>query len=1511
MVENAGTALTRECLTETDDEQLVAHFQRLSLNPLPGMETLQAALLAVLEEQRRTNQLKEAKLQLQQLAMERGNRPIKVGHFIAKMGATDDVEAYLHAFEATAVREAWPRDQWVGLIAPYLTGESLNAVRDLGPHQETEYEVLKAEILSRHGLTKAGRAQRYHAWNFQPDQPPRAQMHELGRLLRQWLEPAVNTTAAVIETLQVDRYLGSLPYETQRAIGQQSLTTVEEAVEAVERHQATIERLRALRREPSGASTLRATGTRPKSTRVPPPTPPRVGAATAPVGRQPWVGGTARGAGTRQCYRCGELGHISWQCGKPMDESMPTAESVQGAHLFAALVGVTETGHERAPTCPVTVNHHDVEALLDSGSRATLVHRDLVNIENLAPGRMLPVSCVHGDTRDYPTVVLPITTTRGTIHTLAGVVDALPVPVLIGRDCPAFHQLWRETQERRHRETTKGKRAKGNTTEARARDIHRVPSRGRRQAASPLTPLFTLAGVATGPSDTDTAPDSAEEGELLAPAETSSEGENPGPEERPPLQGEYGTDQLQDQTLAQALRRVQVMEGAVLGGRESPTYPHFAISRGLAYQVVKKDGEIICQLLVPRSRRAQVLDYAHAHPLGAHLGMEKTKERVLQRFFWPGVHKDTENFCRTCPECQKVAPKTAYRNPLIPLPIIGTPFERIGMDIVGPLPKSARGHQYILVILDYATRYPEAIPLRKATSRHIAHELFQLSSSLGIPKEILTDQGSPFMSRVMAEFCKFLKIKQVRTSVYHPQTDGLVERFNQTLKSMLRKAIEQDGRNWDQLLPYLLFAIREVPQASTGFAPFELLLSYRPRGLLDILKEAWEEQPCQQRSVIEHVGAMKERMRAIYPMMREHMETAQRQQQATYNRPAQPREFQPGDRVLVLVPTVECKFLASWQGPYKVVERVGEVNYKIRQHDKRKKIQLYHVNLLKKWHAREVLFACLPPAASSIPARDEVQVGAGLSPHQRQMTLELVERNTDVFSSLPGQTEVVCHEIRTRPGQTVHQRPYRVPEARRVAIQEEVQKMLELGVIEESQSAWASPIVLVPKPDGTVRFCNDYRKLNEVSEFDAYPMPRVDELIDSLGHARFLTTLDLTKGYWQVPLSPAAKAKTAFATPTGLYQYTRLPFGLHGAPATFQRLMDRVLAPHRQYAAAYLDDVVIQSPDWGSHLSRVQAVLDSLREAGLTANPKKCRLAFSETNYLGYTIGRGLVKPQEAKLRAIREWPRPVTKKQVRAFLGLAGYYRRFIGGFATIAAPLTELTTKRHSRMVGWNPAAEAAFAQLKQALCTGPVLVAPDFTQEFVVQADASEVGLGAVLSQLRGGEEHPVLYISRTLLPRERNYATVEKECLAVTWALESLRFYLLGRRFTVVTDHAPLQWMARNRETNRRVTRWFLSVQAFNFSVIHRSGKRHGNADALSRRDALFCGFTPTGTSVSGKRMCGAVRGCILEGRYVPALWLQAQGVLAPSGGQRTTPHPGVHRTPACNKPTDWRKPKGPI
>ena len=400
-----------------------------------------------------------------------------------------------------------------------------------------------------------------------------------------------------------------------------------------------------------------------------------------------------------------------------------------------------------------------------------------------------------------------------------------------------------------------------------------------------------------------------------------------------------------------------------------------------------------------------------------------------------------------------------------------------------------------------------------------------------------------------------------------------------------------------------------------------------------------------------------------------------------------------------------------------MVDRVGEVNYRVRQPGRRKPTQVYHVNLLKQWKVGTTPPSPAPLVLTARKGIPDVPMGDDLSPAQKQDLSDVVLQHQDVFSEVPGRTTVAQHDIRTAAGVTVRVPPYRVPEARRVAIQAEVAKMLELRVIEESHSAWASPVVLVPKPDGSFRFCNDFRRLNEASEFDAYPMPWVDELIERLGPARYLTTLDLTKGYWQVPLTKAAREKNAFATPGGLYQYTVLPFGVHGAPATFQRMMDPLLRPYQAYAAAYIDDIIIHSASWDNHLRHLRAVLGELRKAGLTAHPAKCHLGLEEATYLGYRVGRGNVRPQEAKIRTIRDWPRPTTKKQVKSFLGLVGYYQRFIPGFATLASPLHDLTRKALPDRVTWSEAAEGAFRLLRQALCSEPILLTPDFTLPLVV--------------------------------------------------------------------------------------------------------------------------------------------------------------------------------------------------
>jgi len=500
----------------------------------------------------------------------------------------------------------------------------------------------------------------------------------------------------------------------------------------------------------------------------------------------------------------------------------------------------------------------------------------------------------------------------------------------------------------------------------------------------------------------------------------------------------------------------------------------------------------------------------------------------------------------------------------------------------------------------------------------------------------------------------------------------------------------------------------------------------------------------------------------------------------------------------------------------------------------------------------------------SVSALQGVKLAAVLAPtdtpqpdagHQRHVILErvdpsvpdttkndlahLMEEYQDVFSYSEydlGSTDLVLHEINTTTNPPCKQPLRPQPRARLPVIDNLLADMQAQGVIEPCQSQWASNIVLVTKKDGSIRFCVDYRKLNSLTQKDVYPLPRIDTCLDTLSGASWFSTFDLRSGFHQVKVHPRDVNKTTFTCHRGTFRFPRMPFGLTNAPATFQRLMDTVLMGlNFEICLAYLDDIILYSRDLSSHLDRLRQLFQRLREANLKLKPSKCSIMQKQVAFLGYTVSGDGIATDPSKIAAVKDWPTPANLRQCRAFVGLCQYYRRFVPRFSEIAAPLYALTKKGASFI--WTTECQTAFDQLKSALVSADVLALPDDEGEYILDCDASDHAIGAVLSQVQDGVERPICYASQLYDKHQRNYNVTRKELLALVTFVRKFRQYLLGKPFLIRTDHSALQWLRRTPEPIGQQARWLEILEEFDFRVEHRPGIRHSNADALSRRVAV--------------------------------------------------------------------------
>ena len=527
------------------------------------------------------------------------------------------------------------------------------------------------------------------------------------------------------------------------------------------------------------------------------------------------------------------------------------------------------------------------------------------------------------------------------------------------------------------------------------------------------------------------------------------------------------------------------------------------------------------QLVLPHSLRESVLEVAHDSILGGHLATKKTYDRVTSNFFWPGAYDDVSRYCQSCDICQRTIPKgRCGKTPLVAMPIIGEPFARVAIDLVGPLPMSGRKHRRILTLVDCATRYPEAIPMKGIDTIECAEEPVNIFSRIGIPQEILSDRGSQFVSDLMREISRLLSVRQLQTTPYHAQCNGLVERWNGTLRRMIRKMAAEKASDWDRYIPALLFSYREVAQASLGFSPFELVYGRSVRGPMSVLRDIWADEDIneQTKTTYQYVLELRERLESTCKLAHDELRKAQGNQHKWFNKKAKAKHLKEGDQVLLLLPTKLNKLEMQWQGPFDIIKQVIENDYVINLDGQHK---MFHANMLRKYLVRNtidngmvILCGCrhLEIATGGMAENDslvekdsceersddikycplratqtwkDVKISTDLNEDQQREVRQLLEEYSDVLTDIPGKTNLAECNIELTDDIPFRVKAYPVPYALKKEMDKEVSEMMKADIIESSVSEYASSPAVVRKSDGSVRYCIDFRKLNAKTVFDA------------------------------------------------------------------------------------------------------------------------------------------------------------------------------------------------------------------------------------------------------------------------------------------------------------------------------------------------------------------------------------------------------------------------------------------
>ena len=1375
----------------------------------------------------------------------------------------DDIDAYIERFERYAKAQNWKQTEWATNLSALLSGKALEVYYRMPSTSASNYDDLKTALLKRYNHTEEGFRDLFRSSKAEKGESPQQYFTRLENYLLKWMTlGGVSATYDELLGLVVrDQFLCGCHEDLATYLRERKPKEGKDLIQAtevyLEAHGGDISHPSRgkLKTERDNRNSLEARQNREPKKFVP--------------------------MKDRICYRCQKPGHHAKDCGKPSDDRVCFLCNKRG-HVAKNCISVKNSAagamyESESNTYSCHPEGQDENTRVELGC-SILDHRCRCSDFCAAAGGMKPdmgkaCSCLNLPTAEGYVNRQPVTVMR----------DSGSTCVIVSRKIVSPHQY---TGEERY--------CILGDTSSRKLQVARVYVdspyyTGETRALVMATPLFDcMIGNVQGAFEANHPnqgwnPQHQQGSEVTAGVTTRSQVAKENKPIKPlkvPEPALVSTDKeelIKEQEADESLKTMWEKAKTKEPPRMTKTaQTWFEVQDGILYRCHQMlrgvQRPIIKQLAVPEGRRQQVLKLAHESIMAGHQGIRRTSDRVLSSFYWPGIHGDVTRFCQSCDVCQRTiqkgrVPKAALED----MPIIDVPFKRIAIDIVGPInPMSERKNRYILTVVDFATRYPEAVALPSIETERVAEALLEIYSRVGFPSEVLSDRGSNFTSDMMKEVNRLISVRQLTTTPYHPICNGLCERFNGTLKMILKRLCAEKPRDWDRYLPAVLFAYREVPQESLKFSPFELLYGRSVRGPMSILKTLWTKEVNEDdvQTSYSYVLNLRERLEETCKLAHEELGKAQVKYKKNYDRTSRCRTFQVGDKVLILLPTEANKLIMQWKGPFPVRERTGKNDYKI---EVKGKSRTFHVNMLKKYISRqdEIALCSLEqhghvwdivntavieeedddtqetegilkeedlldvPTTGGSETYLDVRYGSSLTPEKETEAQKVVSDFGEIFTDKPGLAEGFEHKINLTSEVPIRQKPYPLPYALKNIVDEEIKKMLAADIIEESDSPYSAPIVLVKKKDETYRFCVDYRMLNRITIFDSEPSPQADAIFAMLAGDKFFSKLDFTKGYWQIPVRVEDRPKTAFSIPNGHhYQFKRMPFGLTNSGATFNRMIRKVLAGIIG-ADNFVDDVLGHTPTWPAQLDVLREVFQRVKDNKLTLKPSKCEIGCDEVAFVGQYLREGEIHPQKDKVSEIVEAPVPKTKRQVRSFLGLVGYYRSYIPNFANLAAPLSDLTKKGEPSLVRWGEAEEEAFQKLKKTLTEAPILRMPEFDRQFIVQTDASDNGVGAALLQEFDEGRFPVAYASKKLLSRERNYSVVEKECLAVVWAVKKFVKYLYGKEFVLETDHQSLSYLNSAKFSNSRLMRWALYLQNYRFRVQSIEGRFNVVADYLSR------------------------------------------------------------------------------